>query len=753
MPPQAFKLRAADYLDSMQLTVHFESFSASTVVSLLTEDMKNVDVTLTPEWMEGFIRAFEEADSSIERWWHRMLRALLARDVAQEELRKALLALSMGQLADAAVVRSRIRAAGVRFSPTEEQALVEQVTCLPNHAAASAKTLRAIILAGLNSFAEQLAPYIRDAAAAASGDTLQRWKDLQRRVDAFARGEAIPTASPTVEEERSEPKSRGEVTGVSEMGDIVGQAAVKEQIERLAAMARMAQSRKLQGLPSLSLSFHAVFAGNPGTGKTTLARIYAAKLKRFGLCRLGHLVEVTRAELVAGYTGQTAPKTREKLEEARGGVLFIDEAYTLKNGKEDSYGQEAIDTLLKYMEDHRDDLVVIAAGYSEQMRDFVAANPGLESRFANWLEFDDYSDAELGLLLEGMCGRAGMYASKDVLSAALRTITRSRRGRQFGNAREVRNVFERGVKNLGMRLRSVPGTATAEQLQTFQPSDFAKQVDEESRGVENTSKRSPGERLQALRGLASVKQTVSALTDWLTVTRLRRGGLSLPDLNLHMVFTGNPGTGKTTVARLIGEIFRDLELLPSGHVVEVDRADLVASYIGQTAIRTREAFLKSMGGVLFIDEAHTLNRPGQNFDYGSEVIDTLLKLMEDHRGQSLVIVAGYPALMQQFLESNPGLQSRFSRSLSFDDYSDAALLEILVTFAEADGLCLTGEARTRAGLLLAEARGKHGFANARTARQMVELAQQRQASRLVISGALNDPTALRTLEDKDFTPA
>jgi AAA+ superfamily predicted ATPase len=258
----------------------------------------------------------------------------------------------------------------------------------------------------------------------------------------------------------------------SSLADIVGQSAVKRHIERIAATAHLNQARKAQGMTAVPCSFHAVFAGNPGTGKTTVARLYAQELQTAGICRTGVLLEVSRSDLVAAYMGQTAIRTRSKLDQARGGVLFIDEAYALKQGKDDTYGQECINTLLKYMEDYRSDIVVIAAGYSDEMREFLRANPGLESRFKEWIEFEDFSDEELFQIFDRLCRQNGMCAESDVTEAALQRITEARRTRHFANGREVRRVFERGLENVGLRIAALGAAATPADLCTFTRLDF-----------------------------------------------------------------------------------------------------------------------------------------------------------------------------------------------------------------------------------------------------------------------------------------
>ncbi len=258
-----------------------------------------------------------------------------------------------------------------------------------------------------------------------------------------------------------------------ELHSYIGLDVIKQEVESLINWIEITKQRKAFDLPTPELSLHMVFSGNPGTGKTMIARLMARIYKSLGILSKGHLVEVDRSALVAGYVGQTAGKTTEVIQKALGGVLFIDEAYTLTSKSENDFGQEAVDTILKAMEDNRDDLVVIVAGYIDLMEEFIHSNPGLESRFNRFMHFPDYTIDEMMGIFDMRCSQSGYLLNEnaqDELQAILEEEAKDISA--FGNARGVRNLFEKAIAEQADRLCTLKEPLTKEMLMTLTEDDI-----------------------------------------------------------------------------------------------------------------------------------------------------------------------------------------------------------------------------------------------------------------------------------------
>ena len=278
------------------------------------------------------------------------------------------------------------------------------------------------------------------------------------------------SGGPEQQTEAPEPLPKEDMKDLlAELDSYIGLQTVKEEVHNLINMASVYQLRRQHGLPTTDMSLHLVFTGNPGTGKTMMARMMARIYRSLDILSRGQLVEVDRSGLVAGYVGQTALKTQKVIEKAMGGVLFIDEAYALNGKSENDFGQEAIDTILKAMEDHRDDLVVIVAGYTELMDKFIHSNPGLESRFNRFLLFEDYTPEEMFEIFKMRCGK-GYVLAPEAEPLVRDYIAEESADPSFGNARGVRNLFEHILVAQNNRLAKMP-TVTREDLMTITPDD------------------------------------------------------------------------------------------------------------------------------------------------------------------------------------------------------------------------------------------------------------------------------------------
>ena len=477
--------------------------------------------------------------------------------------------------------------------------------------------------------------------------------------------------------------------------ELVGLHQVKNAIRRKIQSLKIAEERRKQGIASDAKRLHLVFKGNPGTGKTTVARLVGEIYRDLGLLRRGQVVEVGGRDLVAGYVGQTSILTNERVDEALDGVLFIDEAYQLNRGGENDFGQQAIETLLKRMEDERERLALIVAGYPQEMDEFLATNPGLESRLATEVMFEDYNPEELYAILQQRLARVQGQVSPP-LEAGLKNLFQrvyEERGAQFGNGRFVENLFNDMDE---LRSQRVEEQQLDPIQEPFQLADLPPQYSQlAQQGRRNDDQlQTYLEEFQRLTGLESVKAVIRQLIDTqIANQRLQEAGL----LNVaevesrHLLFVGNPGTGKTTVARLLGEIYRVLGLLRKGHFKEVTRQDLVGQYVGHTAEKTKQVVEEALDGVLFIDEAYSLSRGGTTHDFGQEAIDTLVPLMENYRDRLVVIFAGYSQEMTEFLKANSGLESRLAQAIYFPDYQGEELYQIWQGFCQRDGRCYSPE--------------------------------------------------------------
>lgn len=531
-------------------------------------------------------------------------------------------------------------------------------------------------------------------------DLFEIYKDLIS-LDKF--GFLVPTGTELINIGESETK----------LNKMIGLNSIKESIKKI-------KSYALANKNSKDLNIHMCFLGNPGSGKTEVARYIAGILYENKILPTNKVIEVDRSGLVSQYFGATAEKTSRVISRAIGGVLFIDEAYALANNSNKGltdYGKEAIDTLVKAMEDYRGKFCVILAGYKNETLQMLSANPGFKSRIQFILDFPNYSRDELRSITELMLA-SRQYTIEDAAMSRILDITDiKRKETNFANAREIRNILDQVIMCQNMRCA---GT-TDKELGIVDVDQYIRdaKISLPILGSGTDKKLMSGEdELDTLIGLANVKRMIKKIKAYAKRNKGEEG------FNLHMCFYGNPGTGKTEVARILSRIMYDAGVLEEAKLVETDAHGLLGKYVGETAPKTKAKINEAMSGVLFIDEAYSLmssaTAAGTITNYGEEAIAVLIKEMEDKRGQFCVILAGYKDEMRSMLSANPGFESRIQFTLDFPDYSREELGEIAKVFLAKRKYEIEEPALERLLDVTEYYRNRPNFANARTVRNILD---------------------------------
>lgn len=496
------------------------------------------------------------------------------------------------------------------------------------------------------------------------------------------------------------------------LGELIGLSGIKESIRKIKAYA-------LNNKDSEDLNIHMCFLGNPGSGKTEVARYIAGILYENKILPTNKVIEVDRSGLVSQYFGATAEKTSRVISRAMGGVLFIDEAYALGNNADvgTDYGKEAIDTLVKAMEDYRGKFCVILAGYKNEMLQMLSSNPGFKSRIQFMLDFPNYSRDELKSITELMLKNRHYTIGDTALSRILDITDIKRKDPNFANAREIRNILDQVIMCQNLRRAGSDDT----ELGIVDVNKYIQdaKINLPTSGTGTANKILTGEEeLDQLIGLAAIKRMIKKIKAYAKRNQGQEG------FNLHMCFYGNPGTGKTEVARILSRILYDAGVLPEAKLVETDSHGLLGKFVGETAPKTQAKINDAMNGVLFIDEAYGLvstnTASGGVTSYGEEAIAVLLKEMEDRRGQFCVILAGYKDEMKTMLSANPGLESRIQFTLDFPDYTREELGEIAVAFLKKKKYEIDEPALNRLLDVTEYYRNRPNFANARTVRNILD---------------------------------
>jgi len=554
---------------------------------------------------------------------------------------------------------------------------------------------------------------------------------------------------------KNKPKTADEI--LAELDCMIGLAKVKTAVRQLIETISMQKEREEKGGAAAKIqAIHLCFYGNPGTGKTTVARKLGALFQTMGLLPTDNMLEVTRADMVAGFVGQTAPLVNTVCDKALSGILFIDEAYDLCRDSYDSFGNEAVTALLKRMEDDRGKFVVIAAGYRKEMDDFLQANSGFRSRFTHFLELDDYNPDELFAIFASMAKSNGYKLSTDGEKRAKEVITEIHRtrGKDFANGRSMRNLLDDTIRRMPERLASLTqAERTVEALSTITGLDFPFEKKEERTVNEILAE------LDAMIGMTDIKRTVREIANKIQIQKEQeeKDGTKSAGEGNNIVITGNPGTGKTTIVRTLGALFKAIGLLKTETVIEVNGNDLKGSYLGQSKDKVNEKCDEAMGGILFVDEAYVLadtQRGGAADQYAKEAVEILMTRLENDRTKFVGVVAGYEKEMQVFLDTvNPGMRRRFKHYLSLSDYSAEELFAIFNSMVNKAGYTLTPDANEAAKTAITDMFNNKGpnFGNAGEIRVFFEKTTSRLATRLSALSKEERSDKLKTIEACDIS--
>ena len=617
----------------------------------------------------------------------------------------------------------------------------------------------------LDAKAEEMLPKVCDRMYLKRSDTFGNAREVRNLFDLAVKRHRLREAkddvlsyADLVGEEATQDVSVEAV--LKELDQFVGMQAVKDAIRRIAEEVAVQKRLIEMGEASEGLTkYNFILTGNPGTGKTTVAMALGKIFYALGITTTDRVTKKEPKDLISQYNNESAKVMDAAVTEAMGGVLFIDEAYGLYPVDEagrgtNPEGKKALETLMTRMESEAGKFVVICAGYPRQMAEFLSANPGLPRRFSHTLHIDDYSAEELLEIYE-RAAKARKYnftlADDTVRMKVLNMFQNmvAMKDDKFGNAGEAMKKVEQTKTNINVRIRNLPFDKwTPEVLHTAYLEDIPYEEPEKI-SVDKCL-----EELNALVGLEGVKASLTKLAHTINneIESARLEGRR-PEIPLgHYLFLGNPGTGKTTVARLMGKILYSMGALPSPKVIEVDKSKLVGRYIGTTEAITTNVINSAMGGILFIDEAYQLAAEGYD-GYGKDAMEALLKRLEDDRGKFVCIAAGYTYEMQRFINSNSGIPSRFPERnwITFEDYTPEELYRIFMIFARKGGYQLDpmAENAVRGKLTMLYNNRGRSFGNGREARNLFDEVKSNLAARLAEEGGAHTPEERKTILMED----
>ncbi|KAF9223027.1 P-loop containing nucleoside triphosphate hydrolase protein [Gyrodon lividus] len=453
---------------------------------------------------------------------------------------------------------------------------------------------------------------------------------------------------------------------------LIGLESVKDSVRNFFALLETNYERELAEKEPMQMSLNRVFLGSPGTGKTSVAKLYGQILADLGLLSNGEVVVKNPADFVGAHLGQSEQNTKAILESTRGKVLVIDEAYMLySKNSTDPYKTSVIDTMVAEIQSvPGEDRCVLLLGYKEQMEEmFQNVNPGLARRFAieNAFSFEDFTEPQLMKILDYKLKDQDLSATDDAKQVAGELLSRMRNRPNFGNAGEVENLLGQAKSQYQKRMTSVPASQRMDVV--FEPQDFDPDF--------NRGQNASGNLAKMFSDVVGCEDVIQKLDGYQKIARaMKEKGLDMrAHISSNFVFKGPPGTGKTTTARKLGQVYYDMGFLASAEVVECSATDLVGQYVGHTGPKTKGVFEKALGKVLFIDEAYRLSEG----HFAKEAMDEIVGLMTNERfmNKLVIILAGYDHEMNALLSVNPGLSSRFAEEINFRNMSPEHCLALL----------------------------------------------------------------------------
>lgn len=613
----------------------------------------------------------------------------------------------------------------------------------------------------LDAKAEEMLPKVFDRMYLKRSDTFGNAREVRNLFDAATKrhskhgaNDQILTYTDIVGEDNAKEISVEDV--MKELDGFVGMKSVKDAIRRIAQEIAVQKQLIEMGEAQEGLTkYNFILTGNPGTGKSTVARIFGKIFKALGVTSTDKVTEKVPKDIIGLYLNESDKLMDAAITEAMGGVLFLDEAYDLEPMDEagrstSSEGKKAVQTLMTRMENEAGKFVVVCAGYPKEMAAFMNSNPGLKRRFSHTIHIDDYTAEELLEIYE-RAAKAKKYnftlADDTVRMKALNMFRNmvAMKDDKFGNAGEAMKKVAETKTNINNRISSLPFDQwTPEVLHTAFLEDIPYEEPEKVSVNECLAE------LNALVGLGGVKTALTKLAHTINnEIESAKEENRRPEIPLgHYLFLGNPGTGKTTVARLMGKILYSMGALPSPNVVEVGKANLVGRYQGDTEAITSHVVDTAMGGILFIDEAYQLTD-----GYGKVALETLVARLENDRGKFVCIAAGYSFEMQRFLAENSGFESRFPEKnrIVFEDYSPDELFQIFMIHARKGGYTLDpmAENAVRGKLTMMYNNRGRTFGNGRDARNLFDEVKSNLAARLAEEGGSHTAEERKTIMMED----